>query len=56
MKKYIAPEVEIKKFNVENIMAESGTGSTPNGYFTDNEDVSLNNVGTITYDSLFNLN
>ena len=53
MKKYIAPEVEIKRFAVENIM----TDSTADAVVSD--DTSLSTVTekqTVTYGELFNLN
>ena len=51
MKKYIAPEVEIKKFNVENIMAASATVTA----WDSATDTSVNTSKTVTYDELFNL-
>ena len=53
MKKYIAPEVEIKKFNVENIMTDSG-----NVAFTDADvaGAAAGGVETVTYGDLFTLN
>ena len=53
MKKYIAPEVEIKKFNVENIM----TGSEQNVAYTDADlaGTAAGKVESVTYDSLFTI-
>ena len=54
MKKYIAPEVEIKKFNVENIMAESGLSVTKtDGTAVSGTDVAAPNVD---YKTLFEIN
>ena len=53
MKKYIAPEVEIKRFAVENIM----TDSTADAVVSD--DTSLTAVAekqTVSYGDLFKLN
>ena len=50
MKKYIAPEVEIKKFNVENIMTESGNVAYTNA---DVAGAAAGGVETVTYDNLF---
>ena len=53
MKKYIAPEVEIKRFAVENIM----TDSTADAVISD--DTALTNVAdkqTVDYKELFALN
>ena len=53
MKKYIAPEVEIKKFNIENIMAESGLTVTK----TDSTAVSGADASqTVEYNTLFEIN
>lgn len=54
MKKYIAPEVEIKKFNVENIMAESGglTVTKTDGTAVSGADASQ----TVEYNTLFEIN
>ena len=53
MKKYIAPEVEIKKFNVENIMAESGVEiSKSEGSAVSADNGSLE----IEYNALFGIN
>lgn len=53
MKKYIAPEVEIKKFNVENIMTESGalTVTKTDGTAVTGADASAN----VDYNELFGL-
>ena len=53
MKKYIAPEVEIKKFNVENIMATSAADVDTTWDGTDN--TGINNTTEITYNQLFGL-
>lgn len=54
-KTYIAPEVEIKRFNVEDIMTASGVGeevTMGNKTYADDYGTA---VGSVTYSELFNL-
>ena len=48
-KTYIAPEVEIKRFDTEDIMTGSGVVSV-----TDSAPVNVNNTVDVTYNELFN--
>ena len=52
MKKYIAPEVEIKKFNVENIMAASAATVDPTW---DGSTTGVNTTDSVSYETLFGL-
>lgn len=51
MKKYIAPEVEIKRFAVENIMTDSTAEAVEVDAFKD----STVDKGTVNYSDLFKL-
>lgn len=51
-KTYIAPEVEIKRFNTEDIMSESAISFESSSSDAYN---SANVKGTVSYNTLFNL-
>ena len=57
MKKYIAPEVEIKRFAVENIMTDGSAVVTPEASVSVSTNTATADVSaSVSYSTLFNLN